>query len=166
MTLIKGVLIFSDEEKPAEIVEFDQGDLAAMQRYVGGDIQMTEGFRPDMTFVYNEEGKVHNLPLNRLATLVLWTHHSAFRDADYLVGDVLIIGPANEVTGETTGVPDELVDLFFHTERYRYLVKTYGESSWNGNGVIYERWQDAYNGAQSLARRWTLVEEVKVVDAA
>ncbi|ODR25790.1 DUF3846 domain-containing protein [Mycolicibacterium porcinum] len=165
MTVIKGILVRADESVPAELVEFEQRDLKALQGFVGGWIQIVEGTNPDLSFVFNEEGKHEGLPLNRRATLMLWTYNSAFRDQDVLVGDVVIIGPPDERTGETTGVPDELITLLFHTERYRYLVKTHPEGSWNGNGVTYDNWVDAYNGAQSLARRWKLVEEVMVVAA-
>lgn len=165
MTAIKGILVHADETKPAEQVEFEQGDLKAMQRYVGGYIQMVEAFRPDCTFVMNEEGKVHGLDLNRRATLLLWTHHAEFRGQDVLNGDVLLIGPPDEKSGETQSVPDELVELLFNTEQYRYLVKTIGEEGWHKNGVTYDDWVAAYNGAQDLARRWALVEKVKVVAA-
>lgn len=165
MTVIKAVLVPADEDKDIELVEIEQGNLEPIKQYVGGWVQMVEGFRPDITFALNEEGKVYGLPLNRRATLMIWTHHSAFRNRDVLAGDVLILGPADERTGDPVGVPDELIDLLFNTERYRYLVKTYGENSWNGNGVTYTDWLSAYNGAQSLARRWTLVEEVRVVAA-
>lgn len=165
MTAIKGILIPADEAKDIELIEFDSHDLKALQGYVGGWVEIVKGFRPDINFAFNEESKVHGLPLNRRGTLMLWTHHSAFRNHDALAGDVVIMGPGDDESGEWTGVPDELVELLFNTERYRYLVKTYNEASWNGNGVTYTSWVDAYNGAQSLAHRWTLVEEVKVVAA-
>lgn len=165
MTVIKGILVRADESVPAELVEFEQGDLKALQGFVGGWIQMVEGYRPPCTFVMNEEGKNIGLPLNRRATMALWVHHSEFIDRDVLAGDVLLLGPTDENTGETLGVPDELIELLFKTERYRYLVKTIGEDGWHGNGVIFDDWVRAYNDALSLARRWTLVERVKVVSA-
>ncbi|WP_100503994.1 DUF3846 domain-containing protein [Mycobacteroides abscessus] len=166
MTVIKGVLIPADEDKPIELVEFDQSDLKAMQGYVGGWIQAVEGFRPPCTFIMNEEGKVNNLPLNRRGTLALWVHHAEFIDRDVLVGDVLLVGPADEETGDQLGVPDELVELLFNTEKYRYLVKTIGENGWHGNGIVLDDPWKAYNDALGLARRWTLVERVRVVAAA
>ena len=59
---------------------------------------------------------------------------------------------------------DDLIALFFETERYRYLVQTGGET-WDGNGVTYDNWVDAYNYGLALAKRWTLVTAVKVVAA-
>lgn len=165
MTVIKGILIPMDEEKPIELVEFEGGDLKAMQQYVAGYIQMVEGFRPPCTFVFNEEGKVHGLELNRRGTLALWIHHSEFRNKDVLVGDVLILGPADDDTGETLGAPDELIELFFNTPEYRYMVKTINESGWHGNGVTFTDLWKAYNDGLALAGRWNLVERVKVVAA-
>lgn len=165
MTLVKGILIPVDEEKPIELVEFESGDLKAMQQYVGGYIERVDGFRPDCMFIFNEEGKVHNLPLNRRGTLALWCHHSEFMNRDVLVGDVLILGPADEDTGEMSGAPDELIELFFNTPVYRYMVKTINENGWHGNGVTFTDLWKAYNDGLALAGRWTLVERVKVVAA-
>lgn len=165
MTILKGILVPSNEDEPAKVVEFEHDDLKALQGHVGGWVQMVGGTNPDMNFVFNEEGAVHRLPLNRRGTLLLWTYNSAFRDRDALSGDVVIVGPVDGSTGEQTGVPDELITLLFDTEKYRYLVQTIGETGWNGNGVTYDNWVDAFNGAQGLARRWTLVAEVTVVAA-
>ena len=164
MTVIKGILIPAEESDAATVVELEQGDLKAMQDCVGGYVQMVDGTNPDLTFVINEEGKVHNLPLNRRGTLMLWVHNNAFQGYDYFNGDVLVIGPADEETGESTSAPAELIELFFNTERYRYLVQT-GGSTWDGNGVTYDNWVDAYNYGLALAKRWTLVTAVKVVAA-
>jgi len=165
MTLIKGVLIPVDEDEPIKLVEFEQGDLAAQQLYVGGYIERVQGFRPPCAFTFNEEGKNMNLPLNRRGTLALWVHRSEFIDHDVLVGEVLIVGPTNERTGEITSAPDELIELFFNTPKYKYMVKTIGENGWNGNGVTFTDCWKAYNDALALARRWQLVERVKVVAA-
>lgn len=165
MTAIKGILIPVDETAPMELVEFDNRDLKAMQQYVGGYIERVEAFRPDCMFIFNEEGKVHNLELNRRATLALWVHHTEFTNRDVLVGDVLLVGPADEKTGEWLGVPDELIELFFNTPVYRYMVKTINESGWHGNGVTFTDVWKAYNDGLALAARWTLVERVRVVAA-
>lgn len=165
MTTIKGILVPSDDDVAPTVVEFEQGDLAALQRFVGGYVQFIDGFRPNCTFVINEEGKNESLPVNRRGTLALWVHHSEFMDRDFFVGDVLILGPADEKTGDTTGAPDELIELLFNTERYKYLVQVSSEQGWHGNGMTYENWVEAYNGALGLAKRWVLVERVKVVAA-
>lgn len=126
---------------------------------------MVDGFRPDCTFVMNEEGKVLGLDVNRRATLALWVHHTEFAGHDTLNGAVLILGPADEATGEQLGAPDELIDLFFNTPEYRFLVKTIGEDGWHGNGRTFTDLWKAYNDGLALSARWTLVENVKVVAA-
>ena len=148
-----------------EVVEFEGGDLQAMQRHVGGYVQFVEGFRPACTFVCNEEGKIHGMEVNRRATLALWVHHTEFVNRDTLNGDVLILGPVDDETGETLGAPDELVELFFNTPEYRYLVKTIGEDGWHGNGRTFTDLWKAYNDGLALSARWALVEKVKVVAA-
>ncbi|SIC59005.1 DUF3846 domain-containing protein [Mycobacteroides abscessus] len=165
MTIIKGILIPADELQDIKTVEIDSASDVAIQAHVGGTFGVTDLFNPAASLHWNDDGRMLGLPLNRRATLMLWVHHSAFRGHDALLGDVLLLGPADEETGDSLPVPDELDRLLFHTDQYRYLVKTIGEKSWNGNGVTYDNWVDAYNGALSLAKRWTLVEEVTVVAA-
>ena len=82
MTVIKGILIPAEESDATTVVELEQGDLKAMQQCVGGYVQMVEGTNPGLTFVVNEEGKVHDLPLNRRGTLMLWVHNQAFQGYD------------------------------------------------------------------------------------
>jgi hypothetical protein len=43
-----------------------------------------------LTIYANEEGKVHNLPVNRRATCMWWLLSPTVRGSDVLVGDVVI----------------------------------------------------------------------------
>jgi hypothetical protein len=164
MATIKGILMPVDQFAPISVVEFDQSDYTQITKLIGGTFGVTDTLRPDASVWYHDEGKILGLPVNRRASLFLWVHRTEFRGYDALMGDVLILGPADD-EGNTTSVPDELVELLFNTKEYRYLVQTSGDDSWNGNGVTYDNWVDAYNGGLSLAERWTLVEHVKVVAA-
>jgi hypothetical protein len=164
MTTIQGILIPADGLREIELVDIDQDDYKSIQQHVGGPFEMTELLRPEASLWSNEEGKIHDLELNRRATLMLWVHRTEFREADYIVGDVLVLGPADKA-GRTMGAPEELVNLLFHTEQYRYLVQVTNDDTWNGNGVTYDNWVDAYNGGLALAKRWILVENVKVIAA-
>jgi hypothetical protein len=60
--------------------------LEELQQYVGGWIEMI-GLSDGRTIVCNEEGKIHGLPLNTLATDI-WLQH--FGPPDVLVGNVLV----------------------------------------------------------------------------
>lgn len=165
MTVIKGIYFPCDEDKPAELVTVDQSDYRNIQKYTSGPFGAFDAFRPSCSIFYSDEGKIYNLPLNRKASLFLWVHRTEFRNYDALLGDVLILGPADEETGESQSVPDELVELIFNTTEYKYMVKVTGESGWHGNGRRYDNWIDAYNDALALATRWLKVEHCKVVAA-
>lgn len=165
MTVIKGIYLPCDESAAVEVVEVDQSDYRAIQKYTSGLFGALDAFRPNCSIFYADEGKIHNLPLNRRASLFLWVHRTEFRGHDALLGDVLVLGPADEETGATHSVPDELIELLFNTNEYKYEVKTINEKGWHGNGRRYDNWVDAYNDGLALASRWTLVEHVKVLAA-
>ena len=92
-------------------------DLNTLQTLAGGDIQAVHGYRtseghddvaPRMTFFVNEEGKLHRLPPNGLAT-ALWWHYN--RDAigrDFLVGTVIVVGGA----GHSAALPVDVIDTY------------------------------------------------------
>lgn len=165
MTTIKGVLIPCDEEQPVTLIELERGDYTKWQKHVGGLFDCISVDRPPASLVINDEGKIHGLPLNRRATLFCWVGNHRFRGVDALVGDCLLVGPVDE-EGETMTVPDELLELLFNTEEYKYMVQVTGEDGWHGNGMRYTDWVEAYEGGVALAERWLKVEQVKVVSAA
>lgn len=92
-------------------------DLHTLQGLVNGYIEATYRYRnsdghdedaPRMTFYLNEQGKIHQLPENGLAT-ALWWHYN--RDAigrDFLVGTVVIVGGA----GDAPTLPADVVDTY------------------------------------------------------
>ena len=64
-----------------------------MQGLVGGYIEATHGYRnsdghdedaPRITFYLNEEGKIHQLPENGLATALWWHYNRNAIGRDYL----------------------------------------------------------------------------------
>ncbi|WP_425471533.1 DUF3846 domain-containing protein [Sinomonas susongensis] len=67
----------AEESQPIELIDVD--GLADMQKGVGGYIEVLAIDRPDATLVINEDGKSVGLPLNRRATLALWTHLTRWR---------------------------------------------------------------------------------------
>ncbi|MBT8161457.1 MULTISPECIES: DUF3846 domain-containing protein [Arthrobacter] len=161
--MISAILIPADEETPISLIDID--GLRDMQRAVGGLIEVMDIDRPDATLVINEEGKLISLPMNRRATLACWTHLSRWRGMDALLGDVIIVGRPND-DGDTTSVPDELVNLFFHTETYRIEVTTISDpDTWSGNQRRFTDVWEAYNAGQVLAHKWALVDDVRVVPA-
>ncbi len=162
MSVIKGIYLPCDADKPIERVEFESGNIKAIQHYVGGWFQVVDIERPGASIFCDEEGKMKGSPLNRRATMLWWTHWTPARNVDVLMGDCLIIGQPDD-DGESQSVPDELVNLLFNTEAFAYEVKVHGESGWYGNQVVLDDVWDAYNDGLSLAERWSRVEEVRVV---
>lgn len=103
----KGLLI--NEDGTTEFVEYT--DYKDLQKIVNGWI---EGIHiGDNGFAYvDEEGKLKNKPINRLATRV-W-HESARKFNmtinDFIVGKMILTGP-NDDDGNDTSITDDLVEF-------------------------------------------------------
>lgn len=94
-------------------VRDEEADLATLQRLVGGYIEMfgpTEG--AGWLGYCNEEGKLRRLPYNaRATTLAL---EGGWRSGgDFLVGDVVFLGPGDTEGGDTE-VTEEFLALSEH----------------------------------------------------
>lgn len=66
----------------------DKFTLEELQDFVGGYIELAYKDE-DMLIICNEEGKLHGLPINVVAT-TLWHEKASWSYGDYLVGDVLV----------------------------------------------------------------------------
>ena len=92
----------------AELPDTDQ--LDALQGAVGGLIECIHLSHLNCDMWVNEEGKMFDLPLNRIATALFtdeWSQRG-YEINDYICGDVIITGTAN-AKGETVGLTDEQV---------------------------------------------------------
>lgn len=78
------------------------------------------------------------------------------------VGDVLITGQADE-DGDTTGIPNDLLQLITEVPEYKYQIQVIGSEMWSGNGMTYTTYWDALNGGLALLDRWMMAREVRVV---
>jgi len=95
-------------------------DLFTLRGLVGGHLEAVYGYRtpeghdtdlPRITFFLTEEGKIHQLSENGLAT-ALWWHYN--RDAigrDFLVGPVVIVGGADH-NGDNTALPADVIGVY------------------------------------------------------
>jgi hypothetical protein len=108
-----------------------------LRSLVTGNLEVVELFRPPASLYINEEGKLHDLPLNERATVITWTHNSAFRGRDLILGDAFIVGPVDDEGNDLT-VPNELVELLFNTSSYRMEVQTHGTRTWSGNQLTWD----------------------------
>ena len=105
---MKGVLIPCDSELPMQVVEFDR-DYRNIQKHVGGLFEVIDIPRTDACLFCNEEGKIIGLPLNVRATEFLYAHRSEYIGYDAIMGDVLVLGDADE-NGDTMSCPDWLIE--------------------------------------------------------
>lgn len=86
------------ETMPAETVE-----LETLQEIVGGYIEtMPTAIVSDLILIINEEGKLHDLPLNPVATSI------SRLCSDYIVGDAALVKADGE---DLVGLTDEEVRI-------------------------------------------------------
>lgn len=103
---MKAVLIKSNGE--CSLSEKDHWDYKQLGNEVGGWIECVP-LKNNGDMYVNEEGKLIGLPVNDVATL-LADHFGYKRQLfDLIVGDVVILGPANN-EGENTEVTNIIID--------------------------------------------------------
>ncbi len=159
---ITAILIPASQAAPVKLRKLDRHDLAAYQALVGGNIEAINLDAPAASMYINEEGKLLHLSVNMRATHVVWAHNEQLRNEDIVMGDAFILGPVDQ-NGEDSTVPQAYVDLLFPREPFRIEVLARGETIWAGNAMLYETWEQAYIAADSLYRRWTLAEKLRIV---
>lgn len=117
MTNIVQALVIKPGNRIGSHIRTVTTDLATLQGLVGGYIQATYGYRnsdghdddaPRITFYLNEEGKIHHLPENGLATALWWHYNRNAIGRDYLVGPVVIVGGA----GDAPALPADVVHTY------------------------------------------------------
>lgn len=113
---IKACVITTDGQKSYTVLPGgDSANLRALQGYVGGYIEALISADGEVTFWCNEEGKIHGLPVNQLATAYWWQLDPQMRGVDTLRGDVVLTGGMDGV-GSTLGLPDAMTELLDTTE--------------------------------------------------
>lgn len=159
---INSIVIPAEDEQPLRRQEVGVADLDAYQALVGGNIEAIGLDDPPGSMYFNGDGKQLDLPVNGRATLLLWAHVSELRFRDFIVGDAFLTGPLDR-DGNDTDVSDDFTKLFFETSELRIAVRTYGDPKWYTNDLCFDDWSAAYAYALDLGRRWTQVEDIKVV---
>lgn len=157
MAAIKALYIPSDLDADVELVEFESGDLSAMQGYVGGYIEPIDGDENNPLSIWvDEDGISKSRELNRRATLLLYAVNPATIERHMLLGDALVTGLPDDVEGDTQSAPQELLDLVLNTPEYKIEVQAPGPD-WDTNSKRYESYWEALHAAYSLSTRWRLV---------
>lgn len=158
---INSVVIPANDDDPVRRQQIDATDLDEYRDLVDGNLEVLSLERPATTMYLNGDGKDLGLPVNGRATMLLWAHLKEIRFRDFIVGDVFLTGRVNQ-DGWDSDVPEELTKLFDANE-LRIEVQTHGDRQWYGNEQRFPVWTAAYAYALELARRWTQVEDVRVV---
>lgn len=163
--MVTALMIPADVAEPLRLHEFDTSSLTAYLDVIRGNMAAFRLFRPDAVLYASEEGDALNLPTNDRATALLWVHNSTCRGFDTIAGDAFLIGPLDDDVAEDLPVPDELVQLLMHTERYRIELQARDSDDWQPAGPIYTNWYPAYERAVALARVQAEIQESRVIPA-
>ncbi|UVF61287.1 hypothetical protein SEA_DUNCANSLEG_124 [Mycobacterium phage DuncansLeg] len=115
-TDLKALVISPDETFELTDIPRD-GELRALQGYVGGYIEGVYGwtrdperYRADVTFFCNEEGKIRNQPVNVKATALWWSLNADAVGVDHLRGVVVVTGGADG-NGDTLSIPARVIEM-------------------------------------------------------
>ena len=103
----KALVIGTDDT--IEVIDLDgpDGTLKILQNAVDGWVQVVD-LNPKLSIWVNEEGKMHGLPVNKLATVMF---QKVFGQVDIMVGNAVLTG-GTDSEGETLGLTDEQVERF------------------------------------------------------
>ena len=94
----------------ATIIDINDDSLEKLQKAVGGYVQAVD-LCEDVTMWCNEEGKMMSLPHNPFGQAFWETAFpvSEFGRTDYIVGDIVLTGGADD-EGDTLGLTSEEID--------------------------------------------------------
>ena len=180
--MVKGIYVPVDETEPLEQREF--ATLDDYQTAVDGWIEAVEIPSLGITIYVNEEGLLRRLPFNPRASFLWWFHVPGAHQA-MLVGNAVIVGALDE-NGESTDVPQEVVDLLTGASEYAVAIQmggtsepsgsdgklssillplTHGDPSWCVSVTRHEDYFSAGAWAVVFRERWTDAVNVRVVSA-
>ncbi|CAO5240186.1 DUF3846 domain-containing protein [Frankia sp. AgKG'84/4] len=113
---IEGVLLRADRDRLPDPVTFDAGDLSVPRGVVGGEVMPLRLGDPAGTVYVNADGLRLRLPVNPRASLLVAAATPA-RRGSALLGNVLLVGPADDEGGDTSVAQDYRAVLLEDPER-------------------------------------------------
>lgn len=123
------------EDKEVQILGIDtNGEMVApmvkrklelFQGIVGGLIEPLS--TKEFTMYINEEGKIYNLPLNEIATMIA-LKHKLISHQDAIVGNVFFVGPVNAYGYDTSLKESTLNRLIEEGMYFHKIVDKYYET--------------------------------------
>ena len=180
--MVRALRIPADQDDPITALEVH--DLADYQAVVGGWIEPVDISALGVTVFVNEEGLLRHLPINPRATFLWWYFVPEARQKAMLVGPALVVG-LPDAKGDSTDVPDTVVDLLTRQREYAVLVKvgddpawhtdsrgalasivlplTAGEPEWFLSAGRYEDYFTALVWAMVLLERWEGATDTNIV---
>ena len=180
--MVKGIYVPVDQSEPLEQREF--ATLEDYQAAVGGWIEAVDVPSLGITIYVNEEGLLRHLPFNPRASFLWWYHVPGAHQA-MLVGNAIIVGAPDE-DGDSTDVPQEVIDLLTGASEYAVAIQmggtsepsesdgklssillplTHGDPSWCISVTRHEDYFSAAAWAVVFRERWTDAVNVRVVSA-
>lgn len=158
--MVKGIVVPADGESAIELRDFAQ--LEDYQATVSGYTEPVDIPSLGITIYVNEEGLLRQLPFNSRATFLWWYEVHEARQSAMLVGDAVIVGIPDR-RGESTDVPQPLVDLLTKTGAWRVQVKTVGDPKWHQSTVTHTDYFEALVMAMVTIERWASAVNVRIV---
>jgi hypothetical protein len=125
--MVQGIIIPADNTAPLKAATLDS--LEDYRQAVGGWIEAVDIPDLGVTMYVNEEGLIRDLPFNRRATF-LWQFHVPQAHDARLVGDVAVVGLTDD-EGESTELPDNLLQRLLEPGIYRVRTRQRGGSEWH-----------------------------------
>lgn len=180
--MVKGIYVPVDESEPLEQREF--ATLDDYQTAVDGWIEAVDVPSLGITMYVSEEGLLRRLPFNSRASFLWWFHVPGAHQA-MLVGNAVIVGALDE-NGESSDVPEEVIDLLTGTSEYAVAIQmggtsapsgsdgklssillplTHGDPCWCLSVTRHEDYFSAAAWAVVFRERWTDAVNVRVISA-
>ena len=158
--MVKGLIIPAEGTKPVEVREFSE--LADYQAAVGGWIEGVYMDPPGLMAYVNENGIAERLEFNSRASSLWWLHVPQARQANGLVGDVVVVGPPDD-DGDDLDLPGELLGRFTSSEPFAVLMQVDGV--WYRHRNVNRDYWEAILWAVIKLGRVPEIEEVDVAPA-
>lgn len=113
------------------------------------------------TIDVNEEGLIRQIPLNPRATFLWWFYVPAARQKAVLVGDALLVGMPDQ-RGDSTAVPDEVLELAASSMRWRVEYLTESDARWRQGDVGHDDVWETMVWGMALVERSADVKNVRL----
>lgn len=160
--MIRAIKLPAELAEPAELVELEQTDVDAYRKIIGGPLEVVLLDNPSSALYIHDEGKLEGLPLNIRANALAWVHNSAIRGRDVIVGNALLVGPADKRAYERSA-PKYYHDMMFTQGRVAIEYRREQVRGWVKSGVLFTKWESAYHFAADFMNETPDITRLRVV---